>query len=186
MARIADGARHFGWVLIGLGVVTAITPALSFAAVIVVVGLVLLAAGGLLATFGWRAWSAGRGPFGFLAGGLAAACGLALVVQPGTTFALVTRIVAGYFVVSGVAQLPVGGRLTADDGRHWVLAEAILSIALGASMWSGWPIAGARALGLLVGIKLASAGVVVLRVERALARVGERLAGLRARLDARL
>jgi HAMP domain-containing protein len=51
-------------------------------------------------------------------------------------------------------------------------------------MWVGWPLSGLRALGILVGTKLASAGVVLLRVERGLERASAGLAAIRARLDA--
>lgn len=185
LARVAAGTRHLGLALIGLGVLTALAPAVSGGAAIAVVGGLLLLAGVLLAVFGWRAWSAGKGPFGFVAGGLTTACGVALVANPVSSLGLVTTLVAVYLVVSGISQLPLGGRLTSDDGQGWLLGDALLSIGLGVAMWMGWPVSGVRALGLLLGIKLASAGAVVMRVERTLRRVGDRVADLRDRLGAR-
>ncbi len=57
--------------------------------------------------------------------------------------------------------------------------DALLSIALGVSMWVGWPFSGLRALGILIGVKLASAGAVLLRVERGMQHLGSRVAGFR-------
>jgi uncharacterized membrane protein HdeD (DUF308 family) len=182
--RLAAGMRHLGHGLIGLGVLTALAPAVSGGAVVVVVGLLLLAAGLVLAAFGWRAWSADKGAFGFVVGALTTACGVALVANPVSALSLVTTLVAVYFVAGGISGLIFGRRFAGEDGQGWVLGDALLSIGLGVAMWAGWPISGVRALGLLIGIKLVSAGAVMVRVERKLQRVGDRVAGLRARLGA--
>ena len=182
--RLAAGTRYLGFGLIGLGVLAALAPAVSGGAVVVVVGLLLLAAGVVLAVFGWRTWSAGKGVAGFVAGGLTAACGVALVANPVSGLSLVTALVAVYFVAGGIAQLTFGRRSSVEDGQGWVLGDALLSIALGVAMWVGWPISGVRALGLLVGIKLVSAGAVMLRGARALRRVGDGVDNLRARVGA--
>jgi len=62
-----------------------------------------------------------------------------------------------------------------------MLGDALLSVALGVSMWVGWPLSGLRALGILIGVKLASAGAVLLRVEQAMRRLGTGVAALRSR-----
>ena len=182
--RFAAGTRYLGLGLIGLGVLAVLAPAMSGGAVVVVVGLLLLAAGAVLAVFGWRSWSAGQGAFGFAAGGLTGACGVALIANPVSSLSLVTTLVSVYFVAAGISQLILGRRFAVEDGQGWVLGDALLSIALGVAMWVGWPISGVRALGLLVGIKLVSAGAVTLRVARALRRVGDGVGNLRARLGA--
>jgi uncharacterized membrane protein HdeD (DUF308 family) len=182
LKTLAAGTRYVGLGLIGLGVLTVLAPAVSGGAVVVVVGLLLLAAGGVLVVFGWRAWAADKGALWFVVGGLTAACGAALVANPVSSLSLVTTLVAVYFVVGGLSELVFGRRLSAEEGQGWVLGDALLSIGLGVAMWTGWPISGVRALGLLVGIKLVSAGAVTLRVARALRRVGEGVGNLRARV----
>ena len=180
--RLAAGTRYLGLGLIGLGVLAVLAPAVIGGAVLVVFGLLLLAAGVVLAVFGWHTWSAGKGVFGFVAGGLTTACGVALVLNPVSSLSLVTTLVAVCFVAGGISQLIFGRRFSVEEGQGWVLGDALLSIGLGVVMWIGWPISGVRALGLLVGIKLVSAGAVVLRVARALQRVGDGVRNLRARL----
>ena len=49
-------------------------------------------------------------------------------------------------------------------------AGALWSIVLGVSMWIGWPLAGLRALGVLIGLKLIAAGTVLRTVGRGLDR----------------
>lgn len=180
--RLAAGTRYLGFGLIGLGILTMLAPAVSGGAVVVVVGLLLLAAGAVLAVFGWRAWAADKGALWFVVGGLTAACGAALVANPVSSLSLVATLVAVYFVVGGLSQLVFGRRFSAEEGQGWVLGDALLSIGLGIAMWTGWPISGVRALGILVGIKLVSSGAVTVRLARALRRVGEGVGNLRTRL----
>jgi len=168
--------------LIGLGVLSALAPGLTGVPVIIVVGVLVAVAGIVRTVFGWRAWSAGKGPLGFLIGGLAVTCGLALVLNPVSTLGAVSSLVAAYMIVDGGAALLFSSRLRDDEGRAWMWGDALLSIALGVSMWVGWPLSGLRALGVLVGAKLASAGAVLLRVERGMQRLGAGVAALRSRM----
>jgi uncharacterized membrane protein HdeD (DUF308 family) len=182
---VGKGARYLALALIGLGLVAALVPTASGALMIVLVGLVLLLAGLVLAALGWRAWSGGKGPLGLVIGGLASACGLLLVVNPVSSLDTIVLVVAAYLVLGGVSEVLFGVRLMPEDGWPWVVGDGVLSILLGLSLWYGWPLAGVRALGLLVGVKLVSAGAVMLRVEHTMSRLGERAATVRARLAGR-
>jgi uncharacterized membrane protein HdeD (DUF308 family) len=183
--RLTAGVRHLGVALVCLGLVSALLPTASGGFVIVLVGLVLLVGGLVLAAFGWRAWSAGKGPLGLVVGGLASACGLFLVVNPVSSLEAAVVVVAVYLVVDGASELLFALRLMPEDGWPWMVGSGALSILLGLSLWYGWPLGGIRGVGLLVGMKLVSAGGVVLRLERTMSRLGDRAAALRARLAAR-
>src|SRR4029077_3503639 len=69
-ARIVRGTHRLGLALIGLGLLCAVAPAFVGGSVVMLVGLLLALAGAVRATFGWRAWSEGRGPIGIVVGGL--------------------------------------------------------------------------------------------------------------------
>ena len=181
-AAFTRGTHALGITLIGLGALAALAPAVAGAPVVIVVGGLVALAGAVLAVFGWRAWSGGKGPLGLVAGGLAAACGLALVFNPMSTLDTVSSLVAAYMIVAGASALLFSSRLDNHAGRTWVLGDAVVSIVLGVSMWAGWPLSGVRALGLLLGLKLASAGAVVLRVEQGMQRLGAGVAAFRGRL----
>ncbi len=183
LAGITQGTRAAGIALIGLGVLSALLPAFTGAPVMILIGILLLLAGLARGWFGWRSWSEGKGPMGVVLGALAVACGLAVVANPVSTLETVASIVAAYMVLDGIAAVVLSARLRDEEGRAWVWGDAILSVLLGVSMWIGWPLSGVRALGLLLGAKLASAGAVLLRVGRRIHRVGEGAAALRARLD---
>jgi uncharacterized membrane protein HdeD (DUF308 family) len=183
LRALAKGARYLGIAVVALGVLAMLAPVASGGTALVLVGLVVVAAGLVRAAFGWHAWSLDKGPFGVVVGGLTALFGLVLVANPVSSLGLVTTLAAIYLVVDGLAELPGALRLTRDEGLDWMWAEALWSIALGISMWVGWPFSGARALGILVGAKLVSAGAVMIRVERRLRRVGEGVQKVGARLS---
>jgi len=180
VTAVTRGTHVLGTVLIVLGVLSALAPGLAGAPVVVLVGLLIAVAGVVRAVFGWRAWSAGKGPLGLLIGGLAVACGLALVFNPLSTLGAVSSLVAVYMILDGASALLFSWRLGDEEGHGWMLGDALLSTALGISMWVGWPLSGLRALRVLVGVKLVSAGVVLLRVERGMQRLRAGVAALRS------
>jgi uncharacterized membrane protein HdeD (DUF308 family) len=63
-----------------------------------------------------------------------------------------------------------------------MLASGVVSILAGWCLWTDWPISGARAIGLFVGVKLAAVGAAVVRASRGLDAVGDRLTAVRERL----
>jgi uncharacterized membrane protein HdeD (DUF308 family) len=182
-ASIAKGVRFLGLLLAGLGVLVVLAPMVAGAAVVMVVGLVLLLAGVTLGVFGYQAYTLDKGPFGLLAGAFASVCGLLLLLNPVTSLSTVTMIVASYLVVQGIAQVFLGLRLMPEDGWVWLIVDAAASILFGLSIWVGWPLSGIRAVGLVLGIKLVSAGAVLVRIEKTMHRLLDRATALRARLN---
>jgi uncharacterized membrane protein HdeD (DUF308 family) len=182
LASLTRGTHVLGVALIGLGILSALAPGLTAAPVVILIGILVVLAGVARSVFAWRAWSAGKSPLGLLTGGLAVACGLALVFNPVSTVGTVSSLVALYMILDGGSGILFASELGDDEERTWIRGDAWLSIALGVSMWVGWPLSGLRALGVLVGMKLVSAGAVVLRLERGMQRVGAGVAALRSRL----
>jgi uncharacterized membrane protein HdeD (DUF308 family) len=181
-ATLTRGTHVLGVALIGLGILSALAPGFTAAPVVIIIGLLVVLAGIVRSVFAWRAWSAGKSPLGLLTGGLAVACGLALVFNPVSTVGAVSTLVALYMILDGGSAILFASELGDDEERQWIKGDAWLSIALGVSMWAGWPLSGLRALGVLVGMKLASAGAVVLRLEQRMQRAGAGVTALRARL----
>lgn len=178
-ARVGDATRTIGIALVVLGVIACAAPLASGIAVALVVGLVLLAAGGALAVFGWNARAAGKGDLGLMIGALAAICGLVLLLQPTAGLAVVRYTLVAYLLVSGASEASLALRLRPDEGWDAALLAAAVSVAAGLMLWFDWPLSGARAIGLLVGSKLISGGVAIMRLHRTLASVGERVRSIR-------
>jgi uncharacterized membrane protein HdeD (DUF308 family) len=111
LSGLEGWANLFGNVLIGLGVLAVIVPGVAGAPVVILVGLLLAAGGGLRTYFGWRAWSGGKGPLGMAVGVLALGCGLAVVFNPVSTLGTVSSLVAAYLVLDGIGEFFFAGRL---------------------------------------------------------------------------
>lgn len=175
LGAVEQWIRYVGLGLVLLGIVACAAPLLSGLTIAVVVGLVLLAAGALLALFGMRARASGKGNFILVSGALAAICGLVLVVQPTAGLAVVRWILIPYLLSSGASEVALAFRLRPDDGWLATLGSAGVSLAAALALWCDWPISGARAIGLMVGGKLIASGGALMRVHRSITTAGEKL-----------
>jgi uncharacterized membrane protein HdeD (DUF308 family) len=186
LGGLAHGTRFVGWALVILGAVAALAPVATGATIVVVIGVVLLVAAALLGWWGLRAREAGKGNAGLVIAALAAVAGLVLVVQPTAGLSLVRFLLIGYLLLSGAAEIATAWELR-SSGDDWspMLASGAVSILMGGALWADWPISGARAIGLYVGVKLASVGLAVVRLSRRLDSAGDRVAGIRTRLTPR-
>jgi len=173
--------RGLGIGLLVLGVVAVGAPWVSGATLVVLVGLLLLAGGGILTLFGLNMRSAGKGNAGLIAGVLTALSGLVLVFQPSLGLATVRWILIVYFFGSGVSEVSLALRVETEEGRAWAVVAGIWTLVLGVVTLTGWPVSGARAIGLLVGFKLAASGLTLIRLHGRLRSVGEKVAAVRAR-----
>lgn len=175
LGTIDQGVRYAGLGLVILGIVACVAPLMSGLAISVVVGLVLVAAGALALLFGVRAREAGKGNLPLVIGGLAGISGVVLIVQPSAGLSVVRWILIAYMLISGGSEVALALRLRPDDGWAATLGGAAVSIVGALVLWYGWPISGARAVGLLVGSKLIASGWAVIRFHRALESAGNRL-----------
>jgi uncharacterized membrane protein HdeD (DUF308 family) len=182
LAGLIKGTRHVGWALVLFGVVAALAPLATGTAVMIVIGLALLAGAALLGLFGMRAREVGIGWSPLVLAAVAALVGVVLVFNPSTGLSIVRLLLMAYFLLSGLSEIATAWELRGEDGWVWMLFAGVVSLLALTSLWSGWPVSGAHAVGLLVGINLASLGWAVVQIARRLDAVGDRLAGVRARL----
>lgn len=186
VATAMKSARAVGVALLAMGAAAIVAPLTMGLAVVFTVGALLLVAGGLLAWPGWNARTAGRGNVLLAVAILTALAGLVLMSWPNVGLATVRWLLTAWFLASGAGAVAMALRVRGENGWAWMLGDGILSLLVATALATGWPIAGERAVGLLVGIKLAASGAALLRVRRALVDAGERLAGLGERIrDAR-
>jgi uncharacterized membrane protein HdeD (DUF308 family) len=178
---VSKALRTLGITLVALGAVTLVAPWMAGAALVMVVGLVLLAAGGILTLVGLQMREAGKGSAGVIAGALGVLAGGVLVFDPGLGLAAVRWILIAYFMVGGSLQVSTALQLAEDEGRMWAIVDGAWSVALGVVMLTGWPVSGATAIGLLVGIKLMASGLTLIRLHGRLRTMGYRLAAARER-----
>jgi uncharacterized membrane protein HdeD (DUF308 family) len=158
--------RHWGLflfegiVLIALGSLAVLVPAVASVAATIVFGWILLLSGilGLISTlrarqapgFGWSLVSAIIG----------IAAGLILLTMPLQGTLSLTAVLIAFLIVEGVASVlfAIEHRKGASGRWSWMLASGILDIILGGILLAGLPGTAVWALGLLIGINMIFGG----------------------------
>lgn len=179
-APLAHAVKKDSTALLALGIVTIIigiaamiTPLVAGVAVALMIGILLIGAGIVRTVFAFKCKSWGKGILVFLLGLLTLLVGLYMVARPGVALATLTLFLAAYFVVDGIFEIIEAFDLKPIDGWGWMLFGGIVSLLLGFMIWKQWPVSGAWAVGILVGIKLLFAGVAM----SALGWAGRRFSG---------
>ena len=67
-------------------------------------------------------------------------------------------ILAIYFLVDGIAEIIGAFDAKPAEGWGYMVFDGAISILLGWMIWSQWPLSGAWAVGVLVGIRLIFVG----------------------------
>ena len=153
-----------GWV-IGIGVVMMVLGVLAMAAPLVtglaiawMVGFVMLVGGVTRVVFAFRAQSWGLGILCALLGGIGVLAGLLTIAHPLLGLGFLTLLLACYLIVEGVTEVLFAFGMRPLPGWGWTLISGLAAIVLGTLIWSEWPVSGAWAIGLLVGIKFLFTG----------------------------
>jgi uncharacterized membrane protein HdeD (DUF308 family) len=154
--------RMFGGITIVLGLVAMLTPMLTGYSIIMLIGGLVVVAGGMRMVWAFGAGTLGKGLLVFALGGLTLLCGLALLANPLFASGLVTLLMTIYFIADGAAEFAAGLGRRPESGWGWLLFGGLVSIALGIMLWRQAPLSGAWALGLFFGIKLLFAGIMML------------------------
>ena len=156
-----------GAALIILGVAALSAPWWSGVAAALLVGCLVLAAGVVQCAFAFQAQSLSRGILSFLLGGMTVLCGVVMVAHPLLNLGFLTLALAAWFVVAGVFEILYAVQLRPLQGWDWTALGGLLSALLGAMIYSQWPLSGAWAVGILVGVKVLFLGVTMVVLGRA-------------------
>lgn len=158
--------RHWGLflfegiVLIILGTLAVLVPAVASLAATIVFGWILLLSGviGLISTFRARQ-SPGFG-WSLLSALLGIVAGIILLTMPLQGTLSLTAVLIAFLIVEGVATVlfALEHRKGASGRWSWLLASGILDIGLGGILLAGLPGTAVWALGVLVGINMIFGG----------------------------
>jgi uncharacterized membrane protein HdeD (DUF308 family) len=141
----------FGVLAIGAPLVTGIAVAWMVGFLLVAMGLARIAH-----TFKAKQW--GTGIWGTVIGLLSVAGGVLMLARPLLGLASMTLLLAIYLVMDGVCEIIAAFKIRPDQGWGWVLFNGAIAVVLGFMIWRQWPISGAWAIGLLVGIHILMSG----------------------------
>lgn len=162
--KLDELSRMWGWFLT-LGILLVLLGLFALSATmyttyltIMLLGVLLLAAGVIQSILAIRApqWS---GFFlNLLAGLLAMVMGYLFIQTPAASAMTLTLLMSMYFLVSGLFKI-----FTAAIHRFhqwgWMLGNGFITLLLGALLWMQWPISGLWAIGLFLGVDLLIAGI---------------------------
>jgi uncharacterized membrane protein HdeD (DUF308 family) len=156
-----------------LGVLALISPMMAGMTVTVMVGFLMIIGGIARTIFAFKAQSWGKGILAFVLGALTLLVGLVMVFRPVLGLTSLTLVLAAYFFIDGIFEIFEAFDLKPLKGWGWMLFGGIVSVLLGFMIWRQWPVSGAWAIGILLGIKLIFAGAAM----TAIGGAGRSLAG---------
>jgi len=98
--------------------------------------------------------------------------GLAVLVwlSPELGSAVLTALLAVFFLVHGLWKISAAFHYRQFAVWGWILLSGIFSLLFAWLMWQQWPLSGAWAIGILVGLDLLLTGIVSIMLARALKR----------------
>ena len=160
-----DEAKKNSGFLVFLGILTVIfgvvaigSPLITGVAVAVFVGFLLLASGVARIVHSLKSQQWGTGFWGTAIGALGILAGLLMIFRPLVGLVTMTMLLAIYFLVDGISEIIAAFKIKPDQGWGWVLFNGIIAVLLGLMIWRQWPVSGAWAIGLLVGIHILMTG----------------------------
>ena len=164
---VATGGKNmkgFGIVTIILGIMAIAAPLITGFSVVFLVGLLVLTGGIVRMIWAIRADSLDKGIIGFVIGILTLLGGVILVTDPLLASGILTIFLAAYFLVDGLFEVVAAFKVRPASGWGWLLVCGAVSILLALLIWQQFPLSGAWAIGVLLGIKLLLVGMVMIGV----------------------
>jgi uncharacterized membrane protein HdeD (DUF308 family) len=147
-----------GLVMVVLGVLAIAAPLVAGIAIAYLVGGVVLVAGLTELVHALRGKSWGVGLAGIVIGLLALVCGVLMIAHPIFNLKFLTLLLVGFFIVEGLTSVMMASQMRGINGSGWTLFGGVMSLILGGLIWAQWPVSGAWAVGILVGVRFLCTG----------------------------
>ncbi len=166
-AQLGKGAKIWGWITLFMGLLAFASPAVSGVTVVIMVAIVLIVAGFARVIAGLQ----GDGFWSILFGILYVVGGAVMIGRPYLGLASLTMVLIIYFLVNGIGEIIAAFQAKPQQGWGFVLFSGTVSVLLALMIWNQWPLSGAWAIGVLVGIQLIFAGLTMITVGSAIKEV---------------
>lgn len=148
-----------GVLLVIFGVLALASPMLTGISVSIMVG-ILVAMGGIAQLI--FATKAGQGVWPYAMGILSVCAGIYMASHPIVAVGTLTVILAFFLFALGVTEVMMAWQVRPAKGWIMTFLTGILSLALGVMIWGEFPVAGALAIGVLLGVKLLFSGFMLI------------------------
>lgn len=154
-SRVGTG---WGFAVMILGMLAIMTPFVSGIAVTMLLAVIVTAAGLTILMYAFKAGSFGKGLLQFLFGGITILCGISMFFTPIESMMALTIVLLVYFLVDGIFAIILGFQAKPAEGWGWIVASGVASILMAVLLYAKWPMTGAVAIGILLGIRLIFTG----------------------------
>ena len=159
-----------GIALVVLGIVLLLSPAAVGGAVVKLVALVLVITGVVQLTQSLRAAVAQR-LLSAVLGAVVAGLGVMVWFNPQLGSGFLTALLMLFFVVNALWKFTSALRYRPTAGWGWLLISGLVSLLFVYLLWRQWPLAGAWAIGVLIGLDLVLTGLAMILLSRAMRRL---------------
>lgn len=176
---IPGSDRDVGGTMKALGILTILFGILAIAlpwmageAIVWLIGFLVMGGGLARMIWAFRAGSLGRGLLVFAIGVLTLLAGIAVAALPLMTSAVLSVLLSLYFLGDGLAEIfAAAGLPDGHAGKGWLIFDGIVSLVLGVMIFTGFPLSGLLAIGVLLGVKLLFAGTSMLALDSTTGRI---------------
>jgi uncharacterized membrane protein HdeD (DUF308 family) len=149
----------WGILLVVFGMVAIGSPFLAAVAVNIAVAWLIVLAGAVHLMLGVRAHGAGSMIWKLLVGLAYLGFGVYLILHPVLGVVSLTLVLASLFLIEGILNIVLFFTMRRLGGSSWVLVDGIVTLLLGAMIYTQWPSSAAWAIGTLVGVSMIVSGV---------------------------
>ncbi len=160
--KVSGAVTVWGVLTIILGFFAMGSPLITGLALAMLIGISMIVAGLAQTIYAFQAGSVGRGFLRLLFGGITVLAGIAIIGQPGMALVTLTLFLAVYFMVDGLTTIFSSTAVASGQGKGWMIFNGIITLILGLMIWRGWPVSGAWAIGILLGVRLIFSGMTML------------------------
>jgi uncharacterized membrane protein HdeD (DUF308 family) len=163
LQKAGGNMKIMGVLTIVFGILAISMPWVAGQSILLLVGILVMGGGVTRMIWAFKAGSLGKGILAFLIGVLTLLAGVAIIAHPLMSSAVLTILLAFYFFIDGLSELLAAFAMPGgQEGKGWLMFAGAITILLGFAIWSGIPLAGTVAIGVLLGIRLLLAGMTML------------------------
>ena len=161
-----------GVALTVFGVLLLLSPAAVGGAVVRLVALVLVVTGVVQLLHSLRSGTPAHKLVSATLGAIVAGVGVLVWFNPELGSGFLTALLMIFFVVNGLWKVANAVRFRRYRGWAWLLISGLVSLVFVYLLWNQWPLSGAWAIGVLVGLDLLLTGIALMVLSQALRKAG--------------
>lgn len=148
-----------GITLVVFGILLLLSPVAAGELVVMLVALVLVLTGLAQVFQAFRAQNRAEVLVTGFLGIVVAGLGVMVWFNPEIGSGFLTALLMIFFVTHGLWKMTTAWRFRGLRGWGWLMASGLLSLILVYLLWAQWPLAGAWAIGVFIGLDLVLSGI---------------------------